>query len=163
MRPIQPGPDRQPGTDENEEKDFPVFAPLESHRTRSGHFHVQPEGRRRSTTTTRSTSARHYELGRKVLIVDFDPRDFLPACINAHELDSTIYDLPSSPAVRTSARNIHETTVEWTGHRPDRLVRRRESSSSTQVACEQALKRVLRPVLDEYDVILVDCQPSLDC
>ena len=30
-----------------------------------------------------------------------------------------------------------------------------------EVAREQALKRVLRPVLDEYDVILVDCQPSL--
>ena len=32
-----------------------------------------------------------------------------------------------------------------------------------EVAREQALKRVLRPVLDEYDVILVDCQPRSDC
>ncbi len=30
-----------------------------------------------------------------------------------------------------------------------------------EVAREQILARVLRPVMDEYDVILVDCQPSL--
>ena len=30
-----------------------------------------------------------------------------------------------------------------------------------EVAREQALVRVLRPVTDDYDVILVDCQPSL--
>ena len=30
-----------------------------------------------------------------------------------------------------------------------------------EVAREQVLARVLRPVLDEYDVILIDCQPSL--
>src|SRR5690606_3022874 len=31
----------------------------------------------------------------------------------------------------------------------------------SEVAREQALSRVLRPVVDEYDVILIDCQPSL--
>lgn len=30
-----------------------------------------------------------------------------------------------------------------------------------EVAREQALARVLRPVLDDYDVIFIDCQPSL--
>ena len=30
-----------------------------------------------------------------------------------------------------------------------------------EVAREQALTRALRPVIDEYDVILIDCQPSL--
>src|SRR5699024_4200867 len=30
-----------------------------------------------------------------------------------------------------------------------------------EVAREQALTRVLRPVLDDYDVIIIDCQPSL--
>ena len=31
----------------------------------------------------------------------------------------------------------------------------------SEVAREQVLQRVLRPVLDEYDVVLIDCQPSL--
>jgi chromosome partitioning protein len=30
-----------------------------------------------------------------------------------------------------------------------------------EVAREQALARALRPVLDDYDVVLIDCQPSL--
>ena len=30
-----------------------------------------------------------------------------------------------------------------------------------EVAREQALTRVLRPVMDDYDVIIIDCQPSL--
>ena len=30
-----------------------------------------------------------------------------------------------------------------------------------EVAREQVLARALRPVLDDYDVILIDCQPSL--
>ena len=30
-----------------------------------------------------------------------------------------------------------------------------------EVAREQILSRVLRPVADDYDVILIDCQPSL--
>ena len=30
-----------------------------------------------------------------------------------------------------------------------------------EVAREQILARVLRPVLDDYDVVLIDCQPSL--
>ena len=30
-----------------------------------------------------------------------------------------------------------------------------------EVAREMALARVLRPVVDDYDVIIIDCQPSL--
>ena len=30
-----------------------------------------------------------------------------------------------------------------------------------EVAREQVLARVLRPVLDDYDIVLIDCQPSL--
>ena len=33
----------------------------------------------------------------------------------------------------------------------------------TEVGREQVLAGVLRQVKDEYDVIIVDCQPSLGC
>ena len=32
---------------------------------------------------------------------------------------------------------------------------------SARLLREQILSRVLRPVLDDYDVVLIDCQPSL--
>jgi len=115
------------------------------------------------TTTTINLGAALAELGRKVLIVDFDPQGAASAGlgINAHELDSTIYDLlvANRPDIRTV---VHETTVEGLDIVPANIdLSAAEVQLVNEVAREQALKRVLRPVLDEYDLILVDCQPSL--
>lgn len=160
---IQPGLIDNPGTDENEGKDFPVPAPLESHGPARVISMCNQKGGVGKTTTTINLGAALAELGRKVLIVDFDPQGAASAGlgINVHELDSTIYDLlvASRPDIRTV---IHETTVEGLDIVPANIdLSAAEVQLVNEVAREQALKRVLRPVLDEYDVILVDCQPSL--
>ena len=115
------------------------------------------------TTTTINLGAALAEYGRRVLIIDFDPQGAASAGlgINANELDTTIYDLlvAARPDIRPV---IHNTTVAGLDIVPANIdLSAAEVQLVNEVAREQALTRVLRPVLDDYDVILVDCQPSL--
>src|SRR5690625_423283 len=115
------------------------------------------------TTTTINLGAALAEYGRRVLVVDFDPQGAASAGlgINANELERTIYSVLMEP--RADVREIiHETDVEGLDIVPANIdLSAAEVQLVTEVAREQALTRVLRPVTDDYDVILVDCQPSL--
>ncbi|MPV49985.1 MULTISPECIES: ParA family protein [unclassified Pseudactinotalea] len=115
------------------------------------------------TTTTINLGAALAECGRRVLIVDFDPQGAASAGlgVSAHELDESIYTVLMSP--RSDVREvIHRTSVEGLDVVPANIdLSAAEVQLVSEVAREQALTRVLRPVLDDYDVILVDCQPSL--
>lgn len=115
------------------------------------------------TTTTINLGAALAEYGRRVLLVDFDPQGAASAGlgINAHELDESIYTLlmDQQPNVREV---IHPTAVPGLDLVPANIdLSAAEVQLVSEVAREHALARVLRPILDDYDVILVDCQPSL--
>ncbi|QDC26588.1 ParA family protein [Georgenia yuyongxinii] len=115
------------------------------------------------TTSTINLGAALAEYGRRVLIVDFDPQGAASAGlgINGHELDETIYTMLMTP--RSDVREIIEhTDVEGLDVVPANIdLSAAEVQLVNEVAREQALARVLRPVQDDYDVVLIDCQPSL--
>lgn len=115
------------------------------------------------TTTTINLGAALAEYGRRVLLVDFDPQGAASAGlgVSANELDATIYTALMDSKV-DSTDLVHSTVVPGLDLIPANIdLSAAEVQLVTEVAREQALTRVLRPFLDDYDVILVDCQPSL--
>jgi chromosome partitioning protein len=115
------------------------------------------------TTTTINLGAALAEYGRRVLLVDFDPQGALSVGlgVNPMELDRTIYNALMERDV-TADDILLKTNVAGMDLLPSNIdLSAAEVQLVGEVAREQALKRVLDPVLGDYDVVLIDCQPSL--
>ena len=115
------------------------------------------------TTSTINLGAALAEYGRRVLLVDFDPQGALSVGlgVNPHNLDYTIYNNLMDSDVTVEDIRI-KTDVAGLHLLPANIdLSAAEIQLVTEVAREMALARVLRPVMREYDFILIDCQPSL--
>jgi len=115
------------------------------------------------TTTTINLGAALAEYGRRVLLVDFDPQGALSVGlgVNAHSLDLTVYNLLMQRSV-TVEDVVIRTGVPGLDLLPSNIdLSAAEVQLVTEVAREQTLARILRPVLHKYDFLLIDCQPSL--
>jgi chromosome partitioning protein len=115
------------------------------------------------TTTTINLGAALAEFGRKVLLVDFDPQGSLSVGLglNPHEIELTIYNLLMQGDV-TLDDVVVPTGVPGMDLLPSNIdLSAAEVQLVHEVAREQTLQRVLAPAIDRYDVILIDCQPSL--
>jgi chromosome partitioning protein len=114
------------------------------------------------TTTGINLGAALADYGRKVLAIDFDPQGALSAGLGVQTHDvPTIYDLLLSGS-KDPADAIQSTGVPGLDIIPANIdLSAAEVHLVNEVAREQILARVLRKVSDDYDVILIDCQPSL--
>jgi chromosome partitioning protein len=115
------------------------------------------------TTTTINLGAAIAELGRRVLLVDFDPQGALSVGlgVSPHELDKTVYNLLMDDDVGAEDVLL-KTNVAGLDLMPSNIdLSAAEVQLVGEVAREQTLGRALTPVLAEYDHILIDCQPSL--
>jgi len=115
------------------------------------------------TTTAINLGAALAEYGRKVLLVDFDPQGSLSVGlgINPHDIELSIYNLLMDRDV-TLEDVIIPTHVEGMDLLPSNIdLSAAEVQLVQEVAREQSLQRVIAPAVADYDVILIDCQPSL--
>ena len=141
---------------------FATPKPLKSHGPARIIAMCNQKGGVGKTTTSINMSAALAEFGRKVLLVDFDPQGALSAGlgINAHDA-VTIYDLmldrtidPKSAIQHTSNPNLDviPANIELSAA---------EMKLVNEIAREQILAKILKQVADDYDLIIIDCQPSL--
>lgn len=141
---------------------FPTPPPLTGHGPARIIALCNQKGGVGKTTTTINLAAALARYGRRVLAVDFDPQGALSAGlgIQTHDIP-TIYDL-----LLDTKRDPHEVIVSTRVENLDVIPANIDLSAAevhlvNEVARETTLARVLRKVSGEYDVILVDCQPSL--
>ncbi|NTW40106.1 MAG: ParA family protein [Cellulomonadaceae bacterium] len=142
---------------------FPEPAPLASHGPARVIALCNQKGGVGKTTTTINLGAALAAYGRRVLVVDFDPQGAASVGLgfSPHELDRTVYNLLMERNA-SIGDVIRPTGVENLDLLPANIdLSAAEVQLVGEVARESILSRALRPAEDDYDVILVDCQPSL--
>jgi chromosome partitioning protein len=124
---------------------------------------VNQKGGVGKTTSTVSLGAALAAYGRRVLLVDFDPQGALSVALgmNPNDIELSIYNVLTDPECHIGDV-IQRTDVTDLDLLPSNIdLSAAELQLVSEVGREHALGRVLAPIIDEYDVILIDCQPSL--
>ena len=142
---------------------FPTPEPLMEHGPARTVAVCNQKGGVGKTTTTINLGAALAEQGRRVLLVDFDPQGALSVGlgIQPHDIDNTVYNLLMERDV-TAHDVLYKTGVNGMDLLPSNIdLSGAEVQLVHEVGREYVLGGVLEPLMPEYDVIMIDCQPSL--
>ncbi|WP_454037259.1 ParA family protein [Corynebacterium otitidis] len=144
-------------------REIPEPRPLEKHGPATIIAMCNQKGGVGKTTSTINLGACLADYGRRVLMVDLDPQGALSAGLGIphDELDVTVYNLLVGDDV--DVREVrHRTAIKDLDLIPANIdLSAAEIQMVNEVGREQTLARALRPVMGEYDYIIIDCQPSL--
>lgn len=113
------------------------------------------------TTTVASLGAALAALGRRVLLVDLDPQGCLTFSLghNPDKLDRSVHDVLVGAA---EARDVLLDTAEGPMLVPATIdLAGAEAMLLMRPGREYTLKRALATLEDDFDVVIIDCPPSL--
>lgn len=110
------------------------------------------------TTSTVNIGAGLALLGKKVLLIDLDPQANLTINVDLDPLkNKNIYgalrgDYPLPVVKASNGLDVVCSTLDLSGA---------EMELNSEPARESILKRLITPILNDYDFVLIDCPPSL--
>src|SRR6266849_57709 len=114
------------------------------------------------TTTSASLAASFAEKGKRVLLVDLDPQAGLTTSLGyaPDSMQETIYQ---GFTAQKPLKDLAITTkIPNVAFIPENLdLAGAEADLIGELAWERTLKDALEPLLPDYDVIILDCPPSL--
>lgn len=117
---------------------------------------IQKGGCAKTTTTVNLASCLSLK-GKKVLVVDCDPQANLSFACDHEQEEVTLYDALKNPGIVNKAI----ASTEEFDIIPSNILLAGGEREFTQTGREYLLRKVLRPIMDDYDYIILDCPPSL--
>lgn len=110
------------------------------------------------TTTSLNIGAGLHRLGKRVLLVDFDPQSNLSQSMGIVDAKINIYgaikgEYPLQPIAILEGFEIIPSTLDLSGA---------EVELSSEPGREYILKELLEPIKSNYDFIIIDCPPSIN-
>ena len=143
--------------------DFAIPQPLNTHGPARIISMVNQKGGVGKTTSTINLGSALASYGRKILLVDFDPQGALSVGLGipVYQLEKTLRNvivgeqLPARDVlIQTKVKNLDllPSNIELSAA---------ELELVSEVGREHVLASALKPLINEYDFIIIDCQPSL--